>query len=312
MKKINIFFVSLISIAVLAGNAFCAKEQNNIQDLKLKIASFAKEDIISLTTVLSQEKKHTDTIEQIRIKLERVKKQYPDSARTIDKVFNAIRDIMDVKASLPEVKGQSYITPLSDYLLPALRELRTQNSGVFYATMSVIDIKYPISGLSESLFEIIDFTNWNTPESVSVVDPDDFASALKADSKKDALWMFEYLMKKEPEVKNTTEIVMQRFKCVVSNYNKENFVSKDWAQTAEGCLEDLASLLATVNTLNPRLYGKVMGIMNRKYPAINGYNYSISEFKDFVNEKVRFCILDDSGLVFDEYGILDKLNAYEK
>ena len=306
MKKGNILFVSLVMIAALAGNGFCAKVQDNVKGLNLTVATFAQEDIDALSTALVLEQQQSEVLEQVGAKLAKVKEQYPESANNIARVFDAVSEIIDRmnRGGTPEFLAQNLITPLEGYLSPALVSLQKKDTGAFYATMSIIDVLYPVRQGQYSLSQIVDIPDSYMPEASRIRDTDYLIDSLEANSYNDALWLFSYLGKKEPNYKQTISIIEERFKCVLSHYNSQDFGSKVWAQNVEGCLEDFESMLTTINALNPRLYGKVIGIMNRKYLASNGKKLSIAEMKDFV-------ILADTGLVQDPRGILDSMTAYE-
>lgn len=310
MKKGNVVFVSFICVVALAGNAFCAKTQNNTKELKTNIAAYVQEGSKALNSILSQEQEQAEVLAQVEAKLAKVEKQYPESAKTIDAVFSAIKELIGRGGTTPEFLAQNYITPLEADLSPALVSLQKQNTGAFYATMSIIDVVYPTQRGNASLSDIIDFVDGYIPfEGSRVRDTDYLIYSLTADPYKDALWLFDYLEKKEPEVKNTTEYVRQKFNCVINNYNGEYFGSKVWAQKTEGCLEDFESDLATVKVLNPRLYGKLVGIVNRKYNTKNRVS-SIALMVKTVDETLKNYIVADTGLVQDPRGILESLNAY--
>ena len=314
MKKGNIFFVSLVCIAALAGNAFCADRDNNTE-LNINSIIVDQESMQNLNKVLNEEKNQqvaNSVLEQVAVKLAKVKKQYPDSARAIDNVFNAIKEISTRSGGgRLDFLAQNYVTPLEGDLSPALISLKNQNTGAFYATMSIIDVVYPTQRGNSSLSNVLDFVNGYLPfESSQIKDIDYLIDSLTAESYSDALWLFGYLKKQDPAVQSAA-LVEENFKCVVGRYNSNDFGSKVWAQNIEGCLEDFESMLANIKVLNPKLYDKVFGIMNRKYLASNGKKLSIAEMKDFVNEKLKNYILADTGLVQDPRGILASMTAYE-
>jgi hypothetical protein len=312
MKKGNILFVSLICIAALTGNAFCAKVQDEMKEIKASIAAFAGEDIKTLAEEINQQDPN-GIMEQVSAKLEKVKKEYPASAGEINNVFAAIKELSSRRSDRLDFLAQNYVTPLERDLSPALIALKNQNTGAFYATMSVIDVEIPTQRGYRSLSSILDFVNGYLPfEGSQIRDTDNLIDSLGAQPYQDALWLFGYLQKNEPDVKQTTGIIEEKFKCVLRHYNSQDFGSKVWAQNAEGCLEDFEYVLSTIKVLNPRLYGKVLGIMNRKYPATNGKKLSIAEMKDKVNESLRNYILADTGLVQDPHGILSSMDAYSK
>ena len=314
MKKTNIIFVSLVMVAAFAGNGFSATLKDNAKELKTDIIAFAKEDFEVMKNALIQEQQQADVLEQVGAKLAKVKKQYPDSARAIDNVFSAIKEISTRSGGgRLDFLAQNYVTPLEGDLSPALISLKNQNTGAFYATMSIIDVVYPTQRGNSSLSNVLDFVNGYLPyEGSQIRDTDRLIESLSANPYGDALWLFSYLKRNESDVINTTSMIEENFKCVLSRYNSKDFGSKVWAQNAEGCLEDFESILATVKVLNPRLYGKVIGIMNRKYSAANGKKLSIAEMKNFVNEKLKNYIVADTGLIQDPNGILESMDAYTK
>lgn len=311
MKKGNIFFVSLVCIAALAGNAFCAKAQDEMKEIKASIAAFAGEDIKPLAEEINKQDPN-GIMEQVSTKLEKVKKEYPASAGEINNVFAAIKELSSRRSDRLDFLAQNYVTPLERDLSPALIALKNQNTGAFYATMNVIDVVYPTQRGNSSLSNVLEFVNGYLPsENSQIRDTDNLIDSLTAEPYSDALWLFGYLQKQESALQ-TASFVEENFKCVVGRYNsKEDFGSKVWAQNAEGCLEDFESILANIKVLNPSLYDKVIGIMNRKYLAITGKKLSIAEMKDKVNEKLKNYILADTGLVQDPRGILASMTAYE-
>lgn len=315
MKKGNIFFVSLVCIATLAGNAFCADKGNNTE-LRINSIIVDQESMQNLNKVLNEEKNQqvvNSVLEQVSAKLAKVKKQYPASAGDIDRAFAAIQEIVSRGGGgRLDFLAQNYVTPLEGDLSPALIALKNQNTGAFYATMNIIDVVYPTQRGNSSLSNVLDFVNGYLPfDNSKIKDTDNLIDSLTANPYGDALWLFKYLEKNEPDVQRTTSMVEEKFKCILSRYNSKDFGSKFWAQNAEGCLEDFESILSTIKVLNPRLYGKVIGIMNRKYSAANGKMLSIAEMKDKVNATLKNYIVADTGLVQDPRGILDSMTAYE-
>ncbi len=314
MNKKNIFFVSLIFIGVLAGNAFCAKVQDNFKELKTNIASFAKEDVKVLGGVLQQEQQQAEVLDQVGAKLAKVKQQYPDSTKTIDAVFSAIKDLIARRGPTPEFYAQNLITPLERDLSPALINLRNQNTGAFYATMSVIDVVYSTQRGNASLSDIIDFVDGYLPfEGSRVKDTDYLIYSLTADSYNDAMTMFKYLKKTEPEYTNTIKYVEGYFQLSYKGYkmgNDSDRVNNDlsWAEDASSPFWDLEYILSIQKTLNPRLYGKLTAIINRKYSTQTG-TVSIAEMVTRINKVLK---MNNKKLIPDPSGILASLDAYGK
>jgi len=314
MKKGNIFFVSLVCIAALAGNAFCADKNNNTES-KINSIIVDQEEMQNLNKVLNEEKNQqvsNSVLEQVSAKLAKVKKQYPASAGDIDRAFAAIQEIVSRGGGgRLDFLAQNYVTPLEGDLSPALVSLKNQNTGAFYATMNIIDVVYPTQRGNSSLSNVLDFVNGYLPfDNSKIKDTDNLIDSLTAEPYSDALWLFGYFQKQEPTLQ-TPSIIEKNFKCVVSRYNSKDFGSKVWAQNAEGCLEDFENILATIKILKPSLYDKVIGIMNRKYLASNGKRLSIAEMKNLVNATLKNYIVADTGLVQDPRGILDSMTAYE-
>lgn len=310
MNKKNIFFVSLMCIAALAGNGFCAKVQDNFKELKTNIAAFAKEDVKALGDVLRQEQQQSEVLDQVGAKLAKVKQQYPDSTKTIDAVFFAIKDLISRRGATPEFYAQNLITPLERDLSPALIDLRNQNSGAFYATMSVIDVKYPTQHGAQSISYLLDFVNGYLPSASSEIrDTDNLLDSLQADSYKDALIMLKYLQKQNPAGASTVKGVVEQFTWLISAFGGSKSNESFYGQNLEGALENLESNLRNIKSKDKVLFNSITGVINRKYTTKNG----TSSIKGMVGEvDCIFQNLPPSAWVQDPEKILVSLDAYEK
>ncbi len=311
MKKTNIFFVSLVMIAALAGNGFCAKVQDNIKELKTSVLAFAQEDIKALQDVLIE--KHNvqfdPAFERLTLKVEKLKQAFPKSAGNISAVFEEIKHILITANSSGEkyLIAEGFFRNFED-LSTALVNLRNQDFIAFNATVGVLDVKYN-SRLGFLSIDGYYGWAWNYwPQGsldVEVTNKDGLVLAMEANPLKDVL----NRLTKLQETEKVSDNIKNTLSYIVSLYSANNFGSRDWSYSIESAFESLESDLSKLKQSNENLYKKVVSIINREYNTAKG-SVSIAQMFERSNQEVGCYVFADTGLIQDPQGILKSMDAY--
>ena len=315
MKKTNIIIVSLVFVAALAGNAFCAKVQDNIKELKTGVlASFADEDLKAINEVLTEkEQGQVDpSFERIILKLAKVKRAFPNSAGSISAILEDIRDIMSriEFGGTGEFMSQNLITPV-EKLSSDLAKLKNQDIIAFNATRGVIDTKYNVKGKSYSISDFYDEADRFLPGMVQIRDIGGLVYSMKANALDDVSNRLSELKKEYPAAQKDIAFVTDNVTYMVLGLDKVlTYKSVFDAQNFENTLENLESILSSLKESNPHVYDIVYSIINREYNTKTKGSYSISTIVFKVNEIFKDAGLPSTTAVYDPKKILISMDAY--
>lgn len=312
MKKSNILLVAIIiCFSTLTGSAFGA----GIQD-KQNILAYSSEMANALNEVLTKNKDYQDikidTLNQIEIKLAKVKQQYPSASGEITAVSNAIKITLDrlAQGGAPEFVAQNLIDPLESRLSPALIGLKNKDSNAFCATMNIIDIKYPTYHYSsKSLSQILTMVDSYMPEISQINDREGLIYSLTADSLKDAMFMLDLLKRDNPSSQVTIQDIKEELSRLVEVFGNSKSNESFYGQNLEGALETLERTLSNLKVSNEKLFNSIIGTIDRQYNTKNG-KATIADMVLEVNE--IFQNLPPTALVKDPQHILGDMNAYLK
>ena len=205
--KNNKTFGLLAVFALLANTAFCA----NTFTEKAQQLNISKEVVKSVNETLNAEKSNQQidpALERITLKVENLKKAFPNSAGNISAVFNNIKEVIDrinVGGS-GEFRSQNMIEPL-ERLSSALVKLKQQDVVAFNATVGVLDVKYNTKQGALSLSGFISLAESFLPSMVEINDQEGLIYAMKADPIADISNRFTKLGNDFPAQRKTIETI---------------------------------------------------------------------------------------------------------
>ena len=305
--KNNKTFVLLAVFALLGNTAFCADTLSE----KAQQLNISKEVVKSVSDTLNTEKNNQQddpALERVTLKVENLKKAFPNSAGNISGVLWHIKDII-ARVNIGgtgEFRSQNMLEPL-EKLSSVLIKLKQQDPVAFNATIGVIDVKYTTKQGLSSLSGFISLADSFLPSMVEINDQEGIIYAMKADPIADVSNRLTKLAEEFPAQRKTIETIKEQILYVAYSLSKEFANQSHYGQNIENGLETLESMLRNLKAKDSKLYNIVVSIINREY-FVKKRSESISDVVEMVND--IFSGLPASALVQDPQKILTSMTAY--
>lgn len=305
--KNNKTFVLLAVFALLGNAAFCADTLTK----KAQQLSISKEIVKSVSDTLNTEKNNQQVdpaLERVTLKVENLKKAFPNSANSISAVLGQIKEVIDRVniGGSGEFRSQNMLEPL-ERLSSTLIKLKKQDPIAFNATVGVIDVKYTTTQGLSSLSGFITLADSFLPSMVEINDQEGLIYAMKADSIADVSNRLTKLGNDFPANKKDIEFIKEQVLYVAYAVNKEFANQSHYGQNLENGLESLENLLRELKAKDSKVFDHVISIINREY-VVKKSTASISDLVETVNE--IFSGLPATALVRDPQKILISMTAY--